>query len=247
MARGFGATDGGSTSDLITTAYSGDAQLMSWAAWVYQRSSGAGTFGRAVAQQSGKALIATGSPDRLSLLVTWSGASAQWSVPISLSTWYHLVVTYDHGSTANDPVMYLNGSSATVTEITAPAGTYTAPGNVYTLGNRPALDRCWDGRLAEVAIWSGVALSAAQAAQLARGASPLHYRTGLVCYVPMVRTVMDWKQSAAPTVSGTAVQPHPPKVFAVPSRRAWAVPAAAPPAPSADALFSHLGLMGVGR
>lgn len=247
MARGFGSTDGGGGDDLITTAYSGDASVMSWAFWGYKNSVGE-TAGHAVNQLDGKSLVALATPARMSFGAwAWSTSAGRWSCAVSDSAWFHLVVTYDHGSTANDPVMYLNGSSATVTEFSTPAGSYTAPGNAYTCGNRPALDRCWDGRLAEVAIWSGVALSAAQAAQLARGASPLHYRTGLVCYVPMVRTVMDWKQSAAPTVSGTAVQPHPPKVFAVPSRRAWAVPAAAPPAPSADALFSHLGLMGVGR
>ncbi len=59
----------------------------------------------------------------------WSGStyeSALWraSTPLnSTSPWYHCVVTYDAGSTSNNPIIYLNGVAETTTNEQAPSGT----------------------------------------------------------------------------------------------------------------------------
>lgn len=51
----------------------------------------------------------------------WSGGGGVWSGPtLSTGVLYHIVVTYDGGDVANDPLMYLDGVSQTVTEVTAP-------------------------------------------------------------------------------------------------------------------------------
>lgn len=57
----------------------------------------------------------------------WSGSAnyAIWRSPasgISAGTEYHIMVSYDRGATANNPVIYINGSSVTVTELNAPVG-----------------------------------------------------------------------------------------------------------------------------
>lgn len=49
---------------------------------------------------------------------TWTGTAN-----LTVGTWYHVAVSYDRSSTANDPVIYLNGSSVGISETSTPAGT----------------------------------------------------------------------------------------------------------------------------
>lgn len=59
----------------------------------------------------------------------WSGStyeSALWRASTKLNSttpWYHCVVTYDAGSTSNNPIIYLNGVAETTTNEQAPSGT----------------------------------------------------------------------------------------------------------------------------
>lgn len=49
----------------------------------------------------------------------------EWRAPsnsVDTGAWYHLAVTYDGSSTANDPILYLDGVAVSVTEIQAPSG-----------------------------------------------------------------------------------------------------------------------------
>ena len=56
----------------------------------------------------------------------FSGTFGRWYIPsgsISLNNWYHLVVTYNNTSVANDPIIYLNATTPLVTENSTPVGT----------------------------------------------------------------------------------------------------------------------------
>jgi hypothetical protein len=56
----------------------------------------------------------------------WSSNAGTWdaaSLSFTYNVWYHVAVTYDRTSVANDAVLYVNGVPKTVTEITTPAGT----------------------------------------------------------------------------------------------------------------------------
>ena len=56
----------------------------------------------------------------------WSGSFAEWSGPApSSGNWEAVAFSYDGADIANDPVLYVNGVSQTLTETTAPSGTYT--------------------------------------------------------------------------------------------------------------------------
>ena len=65
--------------------------------------------------------------NELHVAVAWSGADAEWvSAAPGITTLAHIAVTYDGSSTANDPVIYFDGVSQTVTENVAPSGTFEA-------------------------------------------------------------------------------------------------------------------------
>jgi|GEM_PF-4853465 len=62
---------------------------------------------------------------RLSFIQGWN-EPAEWHTAngtVDPDTMYHVAVTYDRGSTANDPVLYIDGVSMAVTERFSPSGT----------------------------------------------------------------------------------------------------------------------------
>jgi len=71
-----------------------------------------------------------GTGGRVSFIVGgWSTQYGDWYTTDSViedNTWHHVVITYDAGSTSNDPIIYIDGTSVGVTERTdcTPAGTW---------------------------------------------------------------------------------------------------------------------------
>lgn len=82
----------------------------------------------------------------------------QWhiaSVPNPLNTWHHLAVVYDRGALANNPVVYIDGASVTVTRDQAPTGATDsdAAASLYLGSNQPG-SRMFDGLLDEARLSS---------------------------------------------------------------------------------------------
>ena len=141
------------------------------------------------------------------------------------SQWYKLAISYDTGSAANDPVIYLDGSLISSSDVSVPV-TFTDGGLAWNIGNRPDATRNWDGYMAEGAIWD-VILAADEMAAVTGGFSPALIRpASLQEYIPLVRDVVS-RELAAPTLVGTAVQPHPRVIY---PRQAMRAKASAPEA-----------------
>jgi hypothetical protein len=66
-----------------------------------------------------------------------------------------VVVTYNSGSTSNDPLIYINGTSQGITENQPPAAGYSAAsdaGQTMYIGNSNGNDRTFDGIIDEVRV-----------------------------------------------------------------------------------------------
>jgi hypothetical protein len=245
MARGFGAALGAAGTDNVDSALVTQATSRTYSILVYRDDT---TSDMRIA---GKELSNGLSPDEVLFQVSstyrffrnWSTTDGQWSIAQpAQDTWSHFLVTYDSGSTTNDPVMYLDGVSQTVTQIANPAGTIVNSAARWMLGNhRPdtSLGIHWRGMLAEFAIWNRI-LSASEIAALGNGFSPLFFPASLVEYVPMLRDNVSRKLSA-PTITGTAVQPHPRIIYPA-SRATMHVPAVT----AAGGITPTLLLFGIG-
>lgn len=99
----------------------------------------------------------------------WSGGYANWETATGVITpnaWQHIALTYDYSSTANDPVLYVNGEAVALTETTAPSGTVTNTAD-YALyvGNRSDSARPWAGRIDDFRYYNRV-LPASEIASL---------------------------------------------------------------------------------
>lgn len=224
-ARGFGTTFGLGTTDIITTAHSGPvAATQSFAAWVWINGGGGNNLGRVIAYDLG-CMICMSTVSSMQFNATFDTTSGNWfwTAPAT-GAWHHVVLTYDAGSTSNDPVVYVDGASVSVGETSAPVGTYTGATGSMNIGNRNAggasRDRVWDGKLAEVAYWN-VVLTASEARALAQGYSALKVRpASLQFYYPLYGeqsgsgTEQDWGPSRLEgTVVSSLFQTHPPVQF----------------------------------
>lgn len=162
---GFGTVSGSGTTDYIITGKTDHATQRTYTCWLYwdgtdmtaapgrifdKRTSGAATELWFVEDQG------TGSA-KFTFSRYWSGGEAKWrtdSAPIVPNSWWFVAVTYDAGDTANNPVMYVNGKSVTVTQLSPPSGSLNSNTEAYVIGNR-ANDsaRVWYGRLADVRMY----------------------------------------------------------------------------------------------
>ncbi|KKL48686.1 hypothetical protein LCGC14_2323050, partial [marine sediment metagenome] len=213
MARDFAAG-----TDKIVTEVSVHATLRSYSCWMWWDTKGGNNEGRLFDKREAGAAVemvsfytATGQP--FAYRRVWSSATGiwKWDTDPTSGAWHHVGVTYDAEFTSNDPVLFLDGVPVASTELQAPVGAVTTNTDKYVLGNRGAGNRGWDGRQAELGVWDRI-LSDAEMAALGKGASPLNFPDALVMPIPLVRDVIDYMNDN-PTVTGTTVIEHPPKIF----------------------------------
>jgi len=90
----------------------------------------------------------------------FSGTDGEWitaSLPISINSWHHVLITYNSDSATNDPVIYIDGSSVSITEESIPAGTRsTDVGNDLMVGNADTDALTFDGEIDEVRLYGTV-------------------------------------------------------------------------------------------
>ncbi len=137
-------------------------------AWIFLDSFGDGNQGyilvktAAGGEDAGWGLAVRGasgpSPrETLRFFQGWSTSNGEWRAPnqgLATGQWYHVAVTYDRGSTANDAVLYIDGVSVTVTETSAPLGTVDDDSaSSVTIGNLVNIFRDFDGRMTDLRIY----------------------------------------------------------------------------------------------
>ena len=216
MARGFGTTDGVGTTDRLTSTYdvvSGGTVTI--AAWIWITGAGGGGVGRIFTNAAGsRHWWYDNAAGTLVFIIGYSPLGGFWAITApTLGAWHHVAVTYDGASTANDPLIYLNGVSVAVTETQSPSGTILTAAAAWIIGNENGGAGGWNGRLAEFGHWTRL-LSADEIAGLAKGGSPAFIPHGLVLYYPLLgRYSPEDSRNLGPnypgTLTGTVYRDHP--------------------------------------
>jgi len=129
-----------------------------------------------------------GSPTGFVFVSKWTGTPGVWSCNApTVNVWHHFCVTYDWGSTANDPIIYLDGVSQTIIERLGPGGTKDNNGTAFNFGSEANSSTFFDGKLTEPFMYNRI-LTAAEIASIGtKGFSPLMIPRGLVFYDPLIR------------------------------------------------------------
>jgi hypothetical protein len=188
---------------------------LSLATWNTREGDGGGNLGRFAEKadagaNNGFTWFNNGDSTEYHISFTRWDTFGRWTINRpSSNVWHHQVVTYDYGSTNNDPAWYIDGVAQTVTEDQSPGGSVSADTNNLTIGNRGD-NRCWNGKGAEFCIFNRVLAADEVKTLYYNGPSKI---SGLVCYV-----LMDGVESPEPnltsggngTVTGTSLADHPP-------------------------------------
>jgi len=125
-------------------------------AWIYPRSDGEATGGRVFDKTDWLFFVGGESNGfvHITFLHTFSGDDGRWITTtreLALNTWNHVILTYDADAVGNDPTLYVNGSSVTLTETTAPTGTRdTDVGQDLYIGNNSGDSRTFDGTIDKI-------------------------------------------------------------------------------------------------
>lgn len=94
----------------------------------------------------------------------------RWRTPnnsILVNTWYHIAVTYDADLTTNDPIIYIDGVSQSLTEVSTPSGTRdTDASEVFLVGEDSVSAADFDGQLAYTHVYQGKILTGAEISQI---------------------------------------------------------------------------------
>lgn len=220
MARDFD----GSTDRLSGTVDYTYPTMVSFFARVFPDTTGGGGFGRVIQAVDGSnntifnVIIRDDvGGNALSFTRGWDGGNGEWHTStFSLGAWRHFMATYDGGATTNDPVLYLDGATTGVTELTTPAGALRTSVTDTYVGNRSANDRGWDGRIADMGLWNRILTFHEYLLVLMGG--PLAVPFGLIRFWPIWGTVSpdpDWLGAEPLTVtSGTTRIDHPHSISA---------------------------------
>jgi hypothetical protein len=148
----------------------------------------------------------------------WSGAIGTWEadtdIAITTTDWIHYCVTYDRGSTGNNPIIYIDGSSVAFTEDITPSGTARSDVDNIRLGEDAGSATDWEGDLGEVSFWD-VILTADEVGALARGVRADGIRrANLRWWTPLEgndEPEREWAQHGELAVTGTTKSTsHPP-------------------------------------
>ena len=125
-------------------------------------------------------LTLSGGACKFKLFTVRDGTDGQWQTDnqiITIDKWHHFAITYDSDSASNDPIIYIDGVSVAITEISgAPSSDYTSDASgTLLIGNNAATTRTYDGKISEIALWDTI-LSANQVKTLYNSKEPFDAR-----------------------------------------------------------------------
>ena len=185
----FDGASGSGQNDvvIIPHASSIDSQTtLTWSAWVKPASAGQAGAGR-VFDKGQRQITIAGSPGSADVQFSQNFASGsnQWHTPVNSITygsWAHIAVTYDASSTANAPVIYINGVLQTLTQTASSgSGSFASDSSSnLAIGNTNNSIRTYDGAIDDARVYNRI-LSSTEAADLyGSGNTPPVSNSGLV-------------------------------------------------------------------
>ncbi len=122
-------------------------------AWIDPASFGESSFGRVFEKSTWRLMVDDNNATR-SLTFHQDGSSqGAWGSPsnsISTNAWHHIVLTYDSSSSANDPSIFIDGSSVSVDERVTPSNPASDAASPLVIGNTGDTTRAFSGLIDEI-------------------------------------------------------------------------------------------------
>jgi len=146
----------------------------------------------------------SGSDFSMRIAIFFSGSDGHWKPNTNVFTYgdkEHFCATYDDGDVANEPIIYANGVSETISLVAGPpTGTVgddsSDPIEVYDVPVSTIVN--YDGKVAYIGLWNRI-LTASEVAALARGANPFIFQDSLTFYAPQNTDTATQRNYQTPT------------------------------------------------
>lgn len=130
-------------------------------------SDGEGNLGRIFSQGGGNTFLdvrdESGGACKLSLTKTFGTTNGAWetsSLDINIGEVNIIYVEYDSSSASNDPVFYINSTTAaSITETSTPSGASSSPTSI-AIGNASISNKTFDGHMGDLGFFKSTASSA---------------------------------------------------------------------------------------
>lgn len=161
VVRGFGSTFGTGSTDSLEVPFNTHSTQRTFIVSCYLNGGGGSSLGRLfdkrVSGAQTEILFFNSSTNEINFGAARSVSAGQWVTSFSTGRRAVIAVTYDASSTANDPVIYIDGSPVTITETLTPNGTITTNTDNYVLGNRKNDNaRNLDGWIGSFFVWDRI-------------------------------------------------------------------------------------------
>ena len=160
------AYDWDGDNDNVQSTITGETPFASaWTmtCWVKPDSSGegSGSDNGYIMALEGKSFIqianVDGSTFKLKFVQAFSGANGSWSTDnfvLSTGSWQMVTVVYNGSSVNNNPIIYVNGISRSITETATPSGSVETSTTFNVGNNQNTGVRTFDGGIDDVALFS---------------------------------------------------------------------------------------------
>lgn len=154
----------------------------------------------------------------------------RWVSLPSTGVWTHVVASVVSNNVSSSGEIYINGVLSVVGGAQTAQGYYPSFGTTF-IGWGNYTGTRFDGGIADVCVWNGTALTAAQAASLATGVSPMEIGTKPTFYAPLVRDLQDLMHETPGSDSGTPTYFDHPRLYKQGRRSRSIFVGGAPPSP----------------
>ena len=148
-----------------------------------------GTYYNASSQDNEYVLLSAATGAKVDFWANWETSGGWWrtsSNQLTAATWAHIVVTYDASLTTNDPIIYINGVSVSITEVSTPAGAWWSGSNSdLAISDPDYAVAAADGKFADARVYNTILSAADVLALYNAGAFSPSYDTNLVFHAPL--------------------------------------------------------------
>ena len=138
----------------------------------------------------------------------WSTTGGLWRTTNDLVTGLsHIAITYNNSATTNDPIIYINGSVQTLTEVATPVGTYrNGTTGTVRIGSARTVTSSIDGQIASALIYNRI-LSAAEILDAYNSRLAIPSYNGLV-FAPDLRGAAGGVGDGSTLAAGNVIRDH---------------------------------------
>jgi len=157
------AYDFDGSNDEVQTNFNTAFDDFTIAAWIYVDVIDGGATNRIISKPPGASsyidfyILNGGYLSFAHKFTTTTGVWRTTNSTISTGSWIHVAVSYNSGATTNNPIIYVNGVSQSLTEITTPVGTGSTDLSDYVIGS---YTNSFNGKITQCLFWEIIVDSA---------------------------------------------------------------------------------------